>query len=313
MATFSQWFRARPVRRLTWVCGPEFAFVQEVIQAHIDAAPGSWSYLTAGEGAAEGLIWDEILQEHEVPWTWIIRNAQKLTRWEYLDPAAISSTVVFVSAEEKFAEEPGEDGRLVLASHLRVFRDKNAGQLIRCVAPDDEPEWLAEWAGAKLGAGKVLGQYLLARCFGRVSDAAIVADKIKAAHLAPDRAVIQTLTEGLAVSSFTDAILRGRCLEALTAADLDHGEIGAAIGRLASALETLSVLHVAAGKKLNARETAMKLGVRQTLQHRYGAMAPRYTPARVRACRTVLAVADDAWRSGITEGIPEFVAMLWGV
>jgi len=107
-------------------------------------------------------------------------------------------------------------------------------------------------------------------------------------------------------------VVTGRRPAALRAATaLERDELGSSIGLLASRLDTLSVLHQAVARKLDARDTAVSLGVGQYLQARYRKLAQGYGPQRVSACRSVLALAEDAWRSGITEGIAEAVAVLW--
>jgi hypothetical protein len=314
VGNFSQWYRSRPVRRLTWVCGTELTFAQEVISAHA-AAFAQVTFLAAGTPEqSEPRIWDVILTEPGEPWLVVVEHAGRLGQFESALAAALPQgrSVLFRADEPDFPQVRDEDsGKLVLAPHLRIFRDSPQGQFIRCAPPDGEADWLADWAGQRLGAGKALGSYLLARTGGQPAAIAAIADKINLSQLPVTRETIAALTDGHAAVSFAEALIAGNTTAAL-AAGLAPDEIGPAIGLLSSRLSVLAVLHDAGASRMSARDVSVKTGIGTYLQRRYGQAARRYSPSRVASCQAVLAASEDAYRSGVTQGLPEFLALLWG-
>lgn len=319
MGSYGQWEKRREARRLTWVCGPELVLVEDVVAAVCAAAAGRIS-LTAGSDR-EADIWAALsspLADPEDSVAVVVRDAHKLRSWAQL-PAVASSReldavkAVFVSGEARLAQVPGED-KPVLAPHLALLRDSRSGQLVECRLPEDwrqTPDWVTEWADRQLGgAGPVLAGFLLASCGGRLEEAAAVAAKLRMAGLPPRRELISALSD--LATSFTESLITGRLREALAAAvSLSREDTGRAIGLLASRLDVLFALHTAAAQRLDARDTAVKLGVPQFLQLRYRDVSVAYGAVRVASCRTALALADEAWRSGVTVGLAEFVAVHW--
>jgi hypothetical protein len=320
MGSYGQWSRRREVRRLTWVCGSEPLLAEEVVTEALLQCTGHLT-LTAGDDA-EREIWaaaSSPLADPAASQVIVVRSAERLRHWDNLEPLTTARDldavrVVFVSAEPRLAQVRGEE-KSVLAPHLALLRDSRPGQLVECRAPEDwsdPPEWLQDWASRQLGAaGREAACYLLS-VTGSIPEAAAVGSKIRMSGLSPTQQIIGALAGR--VSSFTEALICGRRREALAAAaDLSRDELGRAIGQLASRLDVLGALHVASEHHLDGRETAVKLGVPRFLQLRYRDPSRAYSGARVASCRSLLAVADEAWRSGAAGGVAEFVAALWAV
>lgn len=308
------------MRRATWVCGPERVLAEEVA-AEIRAAATECLPFIAGEDS-EADIWaaaGQIPSDPEAECLVIVRSAQRLRRTGlFADtvralPELPGVRLLFMSDENDFPRVRTED-KEVLAPHIELLRDSRLGQLVRCTSAspeDDAPEWLLDWASRRLGgAGRILGSCLLERTGHDLEAAANVAGQLTASGLPVTREHIEALVQPSA--SFTDALVRGRREDALRAAlSMSGDETGRAIGLLAYQLDVLSLLYAAAEQRLDARDIALKLGVQTFLQRRFRDVARSYPPARVQSCRTVLAVADDAWHAGAGLGVAEFVAVLW--
>jgi DNA polymerase III delta subunit len=319
MATYGQWARSREMRRVAWACGSEPVLVEEVV-SEARSRSADCVTLVAGD-VPESDIWAVVsspLADPSGSQLVIVRSAERLKRWDSLAPLLSARDldavrVVFVSGEPRLSQVRGEE-KPVLAPHLALLRDSRAGQLVECRAPDDwrdPPEWLQDWASRQLGGtSREAGNYLLAVTGGSVAEAAAVGSKIRLAGLQPTAQIMSALA-GRAFS-FTESLICGRRREAMVAAaDMTPEELGRAIGQLASRLDVLAALRLAGEKRLDARETAVKLGVPHFLQLRYREPARSYSAARVASCRSLLAAADDAWRSGESAGVGEFVAALW--
>jgi hypothetical protein len=319
LGSYGQWAKRREPRRVTWVCGTEPVLVEDVVAAVCASVAGRIS-LTAGADR-EADIWAALSSPLADPGdsvAVIVRDAHKLRSWDQL-PAVVASReldavkAVLVSGEARLAQVPGED-KPSLAPHLAALRDSRSGQLVECRLPEDwkqTPDWVMEWADRQLGGpGPALAGFLLAACGGRLEEAAAVAVKLRLAGLPPSRELIAVLAD--LATSFAESLIAGRPKEALAAAaSLTPEATGRAIGLLASRLEVLAALRTAVTQRLDARDTAVKLGVAQFLQVRYKSACLPYGPARVDSCRMVLAMADEAWRSGAVTGVAEFIAVLW--
>lgn len=323
MAAFSQWLRAgRPVRRITWACGPERILTGEVAAAVRTALPGhERAVLTAGDDS-ERDIWAACSTYPADPAGGrlvIVHEAQRLRQVaRELPPLAragrelASCYLLFLSADPDLTMVgAGHEGKRELAPHLAAIRDSKGGQLIRCSMPGEDA--LLEWvAGLWPGAGRNIAHHLLVRTGGDLAAVRDACAKASAARLKPSEQNADGLAGENPGDDFTDILIAGSKRQALAAAaGLGHGDIGRAVALLESRLDTLGLLHLAAQRHMDARDISVKLGVSRFLAERYRKPAAAYGPARVHRCRQVLAVADGAWRSGITAGVPEMICALW--
>src|SRR5215472_14081361 len=131
MSTFSQWQRAGcPVRRITWVCGPEQVLAEDVAAAQLAAAsPLGVTRLTAGE-VPERDIWDACSMPGQDRLV-LVRAAERLADPSRLIPLVKAAAreipaLVLASGEDDFPR--GKDG---LAPHLAAIRDCRYAQMVR--------------------------------------------------------------------------------------------------------------------------------------------------------------------------------------
>lgn len=316
MASYAQWARSRPVRRLTWVCGPEPVLVQEVVAAAVQSADECIA-LTGGSDPDEE-FWDlasSLPPDSESVRLILVRGAERIRGWDPFAGIAAAHRelghvrLLFLADEDDFPYVRGDSERQ-LAPHVAVIRDSRQGLLVRCGAPSGEA--LLEWGSQRLGgAGRNLAADLMTAAGGDLRAAADIAGKLLLGGYEPTADRLRVLAEPAPDKQFADALMLGDKPGALLALDVLSDGPGPVIALLESRLETLAALHDAWTRKLDAREIAVKLGIGQFLQRTFKDAAPEWTPERVTEHRSVLAIADDAWRSGAGEGILELVCALW--
>jgi hypothetical protein len=299
------------------VCGPERVLAAEVEDAARSAAD-EVIIMHAGEDA-ENDIWAQASQipgDQDQMHLLLVRSAQKLRHWDQFAGIIaarhdLSSTRLFFASDDDDFPYAVSGADRVLAPAVAMIRDSRMGLLVRCAMPGTDA--LVEWADVRLGSpGKLLADYVLTRTGGSLRAVADVGEKLERSGLAATRERIGLLADTAPGSTFADALMLGDKPQAFEAAALlTHGEIGGTIALLDARLDMLTALHEALARKLDAREISMRCGVGQFLQRAFRDVAPSYTPARVAACRGILAVADDQWHSGEAEGIPEVICALW--
>lgn len=313
MATYGQWNAKRPLRRLAWVCGPEQVLAAEVTRAYWDAASGRSSCILFAGLVDETEVWDAVLTMPPSGGRLIVvHNAEKLTRKNLFGVLAEAEGLetaftVFISAESDFARDGKE-----LAPHLTAFRDAKDAQLIRCVAPSDEEKLLAVIMQWWEGSGANVAHELLRRCGGDLSLVRQACLKAEYAGLPPESQSVALVAEQMPATGYVSALIAGDTRTAAATAGLLYGrDIGSALGLLASRLGQLAVLRDAIDRGMTSQEIASKLKMERFIQHELRPHAPRYGPDRVAACRRVLALAETAYRTGASVGVPEVVAALW--
>jgi DNA polymerase III delta subunit len=312
MSTFAQWQRAGcPVRRVTWVCGPEQALAGDVAAAVRDALPQAGPAVFFAGNDIERDVWaacavlPPVGQERLV----VVWDAHKLRRPHELVPLvragreAAGSWLLLISAEDDFTR--GKDG---LAPHLAALRDSRHGYLIRCTVLKDDD--LLDWAARQWpGLGRNAAHRLVTRAGGDLSAVRDAGAKAVATGLT-DQKYIDVLCDSRPGQQFAELLLAGDRQGALAAAG-DLPAPGAAIGFLDSRLGTLAAIREGQRRGFEPRDITARLGVPRFLIPQYRDIAPAYGPARVRRCRELLAMADAAWRSGASRGIAEVLAASW--
>lgn len=308
MSTFSQWQRAgRPVRRVTWVCGPEQVLADEVAGVQLSAAPFDVTRLTAGE-VPDRDIWDRCALPGEGRLV-LVRAADRLKDPARLVPlvraARDVAMLVLVSGEDDLARD--EDG---LAPHLAAIRDSRYAQMVRCTAPKDDG--LLDWtAGQWPGLGRNDAWRLASRAGGNLAAIRDAGVKAQASGLLEPR-YIDVLCEPSPGAEMAELLVTGDKPAALAAARaMLPSAIGAALSLLGSRLSTLASIRDGQRRQLDTRAICSRLGVPQFLLARYRDVAVNYAPDRVRRCREILATADAAWRTGASGGVAETVIANW--
>jgi len=315
MATFVQWNRKRPLKRLAYVCGAEAVLIREVLQAYREAAPGQGLSVFAG-GVPERDIWDLLLSYPPVGGRRVfIYEADRLRQvsgFEALADADGMDTAyaVFVSREPDFPRT-GEDGKGELAPHMAALQASRQAQLVRCCAPskaEDLVQLVATWWP---GAGANFAYDVLTRCGGSLQAAYDACEKARRAGLPPGAAALSVCIappdDGLA-----DRLIAGDKPRAAQAAlTIGHSAVGALIGLLAARLNILESLAEAFRDGMDTAEAGQKLRVDRFVLRKLAPHAAAYGQARVRRCRELLAAAESAWRGGATEGVAEAIVALW--
>lgn len=312
MATFLQWSRKKPIRRVTWVCGLEDALVREVVAAHREGAPpDQCSALFAGD-VPERDIWDALLADPPPGGRRaVVYGAEKLRDAANVallaaDPGLEAAYAVFVSADTDF---PRDDGALV--PHLAALQASKAAQLIRCCEPfkvEDRTALVASWWP---GATPNFAYDVLARC-GSLERAYQACEQARLAGLEPSRAMAAVVCPAEPGGNFADLLMAGNKRGACSViGQLSTPDLGAAIGLLASRLVVAEQILSGVRHGLSPREAASREHVDRFVASRVVPHVGAYTADRIRRCRRALALAESAWRGGTRAGVAESLVALW--
>lgn len=331
MASFWQWRTAtakEPLpRQVTWLCGTEPVLVDEVV-AYIKKAlaPDAWDYvpLVVGEDS-ERDIWATVNQ-HPIgsgKRLVVIRNAEMLKRLDRL-PQFIKTRntnprthLVFISNEEKISrteptpEERREGKKGTLAPHLAAIGTK--GHVIECRPfTQSTAKYAVTWVQSKVRMREGIAAHLLNRANG---DLRLVRDMCAKLALFPDQVSISTVNGMLTEQprdSFVNALLaldRATALLALRSMSTD--EYSRTIGLLDSRLDLAGLVHDMMSKHHPQYEITAAAGSQAFLVPDLMPVAKHYDAKRRLAIRRVLAVADEAMRSGNYEAVMEVIVAYW--
>jgi hypothetical protein len=312
VSTYLQWSRKKPLRRVTWVCGPEAVLVREVVAAHREGAPPDQCFaLFAGE-VPELDIWDTLMAGPPPGGRRVtVYGAEKLkdagnAALLAADPGLEAAYTVFVSADTDF---PRDEGKLV--PHLAALQAARAAQLVRCCEPsktEDRTTLVASWwPGATLN----FAYDLLTRC-GNLERACQACEQARLAGLEPTRAMAAVVCPAEPGGDFADLLMAGRKQAACAAiGQLSAPDLGAAIGLLASRLVAAEQIGHGMRHGLSPREAAAREHVDRFVASRVLPHVGAYNGDRIRRCRRTLAVAETAWRSGVRAGVAESLTALW--
>lgn len=314
MATFSQWQRSGcPVRRVTWVCGPEQVLADDVCATVRAGLSGAGVVVFFAGTDTERDIWAAagVVPPDGQQRLVIVYDAHKLRRPAELVPLvkagreAAGVYLLFVSAEQDFSRD--KDG---LVPHLAAVRDSRNGQLVRCTAPKDDD--LLDWAARCWpGLGRNAAWRLTERAGGDLAAVAEAGAKAVATGLTAEK-YIEVLCAARPGAEFAEYLIRGDragALAVLAAGGLPSP--GAAIGMLDSRLSRLAAIREGQQRQLPDKDIAARFGVDRFWIARYRDVAQQYGPGRVRRCRELLAEADAAWRTGAGRGVAEVLAANW--
>jgi DNA polymerase III delta subunit len=321
MSTFAQWLAAidrGDVRRVTWVCGEQRVLVEEVVDTTrklVDVNELDYLSIRVGEVGQYGM-WDVLNQYTSGARRFIVvRDVEKVTYWEPLegwlaDPRLASIHVVFVSSDHDVAHTV-VDKKKIAASHIATLMARRRhAVVVRCGTPNpvDAVAWVRRRAWL---FDDSVAHHLLVRVGGDLTAAAGIADKLALfdgdERISP--ATVDQLCDQLVTNTFADSLLMLRRRDALTAAQgLSQYEYGKVIGLLDSRLDLLATLnhHIRVGS--HPREMA---GVPHFLARAYLPIAKHYDSQRCDRSRQVLALVDDALRSGARDGLMEALVALW--
>ncbi len=316
MATYLQWSRSRLVRPVTWACGPEWALAYEVEQqARHELATLPILHTLWVDSANEPRTWDYLLESPPAGGRLVIvRDAQNLAMTDrmaiLLENRARFSYVLFISGEDDFARiESG--GKKVLAPHLAVIKDSKDGQLIRCCKPSRDEDVLRLVASWWPGAGLNFASALLARCGGQLGAVYTACQTARGAALPPEERWLEMACQSVPQTKYADELLAGHRGAALEeAARLSDAEAASVLKLLGTRLAAMVTYNALRARDMDAEQIA-RHGIARWQQSQLAPYAARYAPPKVLYCRKLLAMAEDAFRSGIRDGLLQAVAALW--
>jgi DNA polymerase III delta subunit len=227
----------------------------------------------------------------------VIRNADTITRWEAL-----------TQWMDRTRQLPGVY-LLFVADDLpaRDLIKAPRGSLVKCTMPG-EADALA-WVRRRAELDETTARYLLERVGGDLDAAAGVCAKLALFDGRAGTATVNALAAEQPGADFADTLLQQNRRQALLSASrLGEPEYGKVIALLDSRLDLLAGLHRA---QIAGRTWREITGVNPYLVRRYLPLARHYDPTRCAYRRRVLAVVDDAVRSGARIGVWEALVALW--
>lgn len=319
MATHAQWRAAidgGDLRRVTWVAGDQPVLIEDVIDTtRRKLAPGPGNTVSLSHSSTfERDVWAEANQFPMTPGAnrlVIIRDAEKLTRWQQLDLWLARTRqlpgvyLVFVSGEGDLPYL-GTGNKRVLKPHVEKLRSPR-GYLVRCMLPgvDDAVAWIRQ----RSQLDTPMAKYLLTRTGGNLAACAAVTAKLSLFQQAAGEATINALVDESPASGFTDNLIALDKRRALMTADGlrpdDHLKLIALLDTRLDLLQKLHRIQIAGQSWRDAT------GVSPFLQRLYMPHARHYDQAACSRRRRVLAMADDAIRTGARVGVLQAVVALW--
>jgi len=215
--------------------------------------------------------------------------------------------LLFVSAEADLAHTVVA-GKKLLAPHLRVMAERRRyAHLVRCASPN--PDDAVAFARRRGRLDETTAIYLLTRVGGDLSVAAGVCAKLALFDGRAGPRVVDQLCQELPSQSLVESLLLLRKRDALAAAaQLPERDYGRAVGLLDTRLDQLGALC----RQIRTGHTIREItGVPHFLARQYFGVAKHYDRLRCARARRILAVIDDALRSGARTGVLEALIALW--
>lgn len=303
-------------KRITWVCGNQPVLVEEVVDT-VRAAlkPSDLDYHSFAAGSdPDRDIWAAANQHPLQPGAnrlVLIRRAEKIASWGSLETWLAGTRhlpttyLVFVAAEDDFPYRYVDGKRAGLKPHVELIKAR--GRIVRC-APPNEADAVA-WVRRRAPLDPDMARYLLQRSGGNLSTVAAACAKIALFNTSPGTGAIDALCAEAPNDTFVDSLLAMRKRDALLAADsLPERDYTKTIALLDTRLDLLASLWRATRAGLSAREVQ---GHPPFLVRQYMPVAKLYEPRRCEYARRVLAVLDNALRSGARTGVIEALVALW--
>lgn len=317
MSSFGQWSASDRLARVTWVCGSERVLVNEVVEVTSRSTLAEDSEVWNAGQHREKDIWAAVLsgrQSADAPTRLVtVRDAGRLCQWKYLEswlrsarPLMSGCYLIFQSDESDFPRDEGSK----MAEPVSWLRDSTLGQIVRC-APLDVDNAISWVRTREPRLTEDQAKHLLFRASGDLAEVSNVLRKTKLFGGFADNYTLDILCSEMP-GDFTDKLISKDQPGAMLAAEsLTKDTLGYSLGVLSSRLETLSMLHQAANDNMSRREVISKIGVPAFLVQKYAGSARFYDGKRTGSCWQALAVADDAYRSGITVGVAESLIVSW--
>jgi DNA polymerase III delta subunit len=317
VANFTQWqaaFDRGDVRAVTWVCGPARPLVEQIVatlRVYVGDRFESVNHTYADTAAGEEYLWAVLRNVRPVgPRHLVIaRHVESITTWRPLYEwmvgarSRVGQHLLLVAQDHDLA---GADG--VLAPHLAFLQAKpRFAMLVRCT--DLSPAQATAWARRRGKLSEKVAAHLVARTGGDLKAMAAACDKLALFEGRPGIGVVDELTDRSPRAGFVDSlILLDKPGAVHLATQLDDDEVHDIIAALDQRLDLLGQLHAFAKTGRTIREMH---GVPRHLAAAYLPVVKHYDAGRRSQIRQVLAIVDDAWRSGARDGVLEALVALW--
>lgn len=286
---------------MTWVYGDQHVLVQEVVDTlreRINASVLDSVSISAGP-AFERQVWAAANQFPLNPGSnrmILIHDADKLSNlgqletWMSRTRSLPGVYLVFVAKDA---------GPAVIKAPR--------GSLVKCVLPkeDDAVAWVQRRAPMDAAAAK----HLLTRTGGNLAAAAGVCAKVALFDGSPSPATIDSLVNESPGEDFADTLIaldKRRAVLGIEAL-ADHERL-MVVALLDTRLDLLQTLHRVQHSGRGVHEIS---GVNPYLARTYLPHARHYDTQKCAYRRRVLAVVDDALRSGARDGVFEALVALW--
>lgn len=317
MGSFAQFAAAGEVRRVTWVCGDQRVLVEETVDTiRTQLAPADIDYVTLShQPAFDRQVWSAANQYPLNPGAnrlVLVRDAEKLTRWEQLElwmgrtrqlPGVY---LVFVSNETDLPYVMTGGKKDGLKPHVAAIKAPR-GHVVRCTMPNEVDA--VAWVRRRARLDDETARHLLTRSGGNLAAVSAVCAKLALFDGNAGRSTIDALCQERPVESFVDCLLAVDKKAALRCiADLLEADYAKTISLLDSRLDMLQVLNKVQAAGQGFRDVP---SINPYLVRQYMPIAKHYDGRRCVYRRRVLAVIDDALRSGAREGVWEALVALW--
>ncbi len=317
MGTFAQWQRTidkGEVRRVTYVCGPQRALVHDVVAVTRKLiAPGELDQHTAS--GTDKDLWPQAFQHAMVAGgnrLLLIRDAEKISNWAPFTRWITGLRqlpgvhLLFVSNDDDVPRGPGGK-RAAAAPHIEAMKPPR-GYVVRCTEPAEDDA--VAWVRARSPLDDNTARHLLSRVGGDLTAAAAVCAKLAVfGDVTVSTTVVDELVAARPGDDFVDSLLAGKKHDAFALiGQLGERDQLKVLGLLDQRLDMLTLLWES---QAHNRYGGPVAGVNPFLVRRYTPMAKDYQPQRCAQRRQVLAVIDDAVRSGARDGIWEVLVALW--
>lgn len=241
----------------------------------------------------------------------VIRDADKLTRWEQLTGWLTRTRqlphvyLVFVSDEPDFPST-GAGNKKTLKPHVAQLRAPR-GFLVRCTLPG-EADYLS-WIHSRARIADQVARHLLTRTGGNLDQAAAVCAKLALFDSAAGVATIDALVEETPAAGFTDNLIAGDKRHALlNLTSIRPADYFQAVALLDSRLDLLNKLNRI---QIAGRSWRDSTGINPYLLRQYLPYAKEYDSSACAYRRQVLATIDHVLRGGARDAVMEALVSLW--
>lgn len=262
----------------------------------------------------------------------VVRDAEKVKNWTPLEPWLNSTRtlptvyLVFISNDDHYYVR-GQDGKLTsdLKAHLPPFRDKSAGALIRCVSPSAdiprdpktkrpmrEVSDLQAYVQSLLPMRADVASHVIDRLAGDLGQIKNLCAKAAVFKGEPTVAIVDALCEPAPGDEFVLDLIRLDKKSAFLALDkLSPSEYLMTLGNASYWLDVTSRVADGLRQRKTSADMAQMPGLGRFQVQTVLQAAKAYDKHRVSHCRSVLAMADEAVRQGVTDSPMQVLTALW--